>query len=63
ALQMATVLVAILVGYAVMPRSFRVGFIWATAVLTVVSGAQYLYQGSRMLNGSRTPEYELRDHE
>lgn len=63
ALQMATILVAILVGYAVMPKSVRVGFIWATAVLTVVSGAQYLYQGSRMLNGSRTPEYELRDHE
>ena len=63
AIQMATVLVAILVGYSLMAKSVRVGFVWATAILTVASGAQYLYQGSRMLNGSRAHEYELRRHE
>jgi len=52
-LQMATILAAILVGYLHITGTVRVAFVWATAACTVVSGAQYLYQGSRMLNGSR----------
>ncbi len=63
ALQMATVLAAIVAAYSPAMRPVRVGFIWAAAVLTLASGAQYLYQGSRMLNGTRAHEYELRDHE
>ncbi len=53
AIQMATVLVAILVGYSLMAKSVRTAFVWATAITTVVSGAQYFSLGSRMLNGSR----------
>jgi hypothetical protein len=26
------------------------GFIWLTAALTTISGVQYLYQGSKLLN-------------
>ncbi len=62
-LQMATVLAAILMAYSPAMRSVRTGFIWAAAIFTVASGAQYLYQGSRMLNGSRVHEYELGGHE
>jgi len=63
ALQMATVLAAILAAYSPAMKPVRLGLVWAAAVFTMASGAQYLYQGSRMLNGSRAPEYELRDHE
>ena len=63
ALQMATVLAAILASYSPAMRPVRVGFIWAAAVLTLASGAQYLYQGSRMLNGARVHDYEPRDDE
>ena len=49
-LQMGTVLTAMLSRYFHMTWLISGGFIWTTAVLTAVSGIQYLYQGAKVLN-------------
>jgi cardiolipin synthase len=51
ALQMGTVLSAMLARYFDVAVAFKGGLIWATAILSVASGAQYLYQGTKFLNG------------
>jgi len=50
ALQMATVLAALVVLAFQMDPRIKSVLVWATAGFTVASGIQYLYQGSRLLN-------------
>ncbi len=52
ALQMGTVLSAMLARHFDVAVALKGGLIWATAILSVASGAQYLYQGTKFLNGS-----------
>jgi cardiolipin synthase len=49
--QMVTVLAAILAKYFHLAPGVKNGLIWTTAALTLFSGLQYLYQGSRFMNG------------
>lgn len=55
-LQMGTVLSAMLSRYFHMTSLIQTGFIWVTAALTAVSGFQYLYQGSKLLNAPTDKE-------
>lgn len=56
ALQMATVLSAMLARYFDAAAALKGGFVWTTAVLSAASGVQYLYMGSKFLNGSANKE-------
>lgn len=58
ALQMATVLSAMLSRYFDAAAALKGGFVWTTAVLSAASGIQYLYVGSKFLNGSAHKEID-----
>ncbi len=51
--QIATILLALVIGYSSVFQQLFVVSIYSTAILTILSGIHYIYTGTRMLNGRR----------
>ncbi len=53
AFQIITILLVLMIGYSPMFQQLSVIAIYATAILTILSGLQYIYTGTRILNGKK----------
>ncbi len=53
AFQIITILLVLMIGYSPTFQQLSVIAIYATAVLTILSGLQYIYTGTRILNGKK----------
>ncbi len=51
--QIITILLVLMIGYSPTFQQLSVVAIYATAILTILSGAQYIYKGARILNGKK----------
>lgn len=51
--QIATILLALMIGYSPSFQQLCVIAIYATTILTILSGIQYIYTGTRILNGNK----------
>jgi len=56
ALQMATVLLALLGTFTAVPRPMLQAFFWAAGLLTAGSGIHYVYLGLKLANQKQTPQ-------
>ena len=53
AFQIITILLALMIGYSSTFQQLSVIAIYATAILTILSGFHYIYTGTRILNGKK----------
>jgi cardiolipin synthase len=53
AFQIITILLALMIGYSSTFQQLFVIAIYATAILTILSGLHYIYTGTRILNGKK----------
>ncbi len=51
--QIITILLVLMLGYSSMFQQLSVIAIYATAILTILSGSHYIYTGARILNGKK----------